>query len=314
MVYKFFKIIFLLGIVFVCVYISRGPLKNVWAEFLTTYYPCRTEITYSIGQFDTSFGISKEDFLKNLLTAEGVWEGPANKQLFKYVEKGGTVTVNLIYDYRQGMTEKLRAIGLNIDNTQESYNSIKIKYNAIRVDYVNKKKSFEQIFAQYEKDRMALEKKVADLNARGGAKGEEYNKIIAEGDALNARNIGITKLQDALNKQVDTINTLVVVLNKTAKILNISVTKFNEIGEENGQEFDQALYIEEASGNHIDVFQFNNNNKLVRVLAHELGHALGLEHNENPKAIMYRLNKVTNLSLTEDDLNALKLKCELHEK
>lgn len=309
MVYKFFKIIFLLGIIFGSVYFSRKPLQNVWSDFMATYYPCKTEITYSIGQFDTEFGISKKDFIKNMLMAENVWEEPANKQLFKYVEKGGAVTVNLIYDYRQGMTEKLRTLDLNIDNTQASYNSIKARYNAVRTEYANKKKSFDQIWNQYEKDRATLEKKVAGLNAQGGAKGEEYNKIIAESEALNVRSAEITKLQDSLNKQVDTINTLVVLLNKTAKTLNISVTKFNEIGEENGQEFDEALYIEEAGGNRIDVFQFNDNDKLIRVLAHELGHALGLEHNENPKAIMYRLNKNTNLTLVEDDLNALKLRC-----
>lgn len=309
MVYKFFKIIFLLGIIFGSVYFSRKPLQNVWSDFMATYYPCKTEITYSIGQFDTEFGISKKDFIKNMLMAENVWEEPVNKQLFKYVEKGGAVTVNLIYDYRQGMTEKLRTLDLNIDNTQASYNSIKARYNAVRTEYANKKKSFDQIWNQYEKDRATLEKKVAGLNAQGGAKGEEYNKIIAESEALNVRSAEITKLQDSLNKQVDTINTLVVLLNKTAKTLNISVTKFNEIGEENGQEFDEALYIEEAGGNRIDVFQFNDNDKLIRVLAHELGHALGLEHNENPKAIMYRLNKNTNLTLVEDDLNALKLRC-----
>jgi len=45
------------------------------------------------------------------------------------------------------------------------------------------------------------------------------------------------------------------------------------------------------------------------VLAHEMGHALGLEHVADAQAIMYKINQGKRLSLTEDDIAALNAQC-----
>ncbi|HCY17892.1 TPA: hypothetical protein DHT42_01705, partial [Candidatus Nomurabacteria bacterium] len=65
------------------------------------------------------------------------------------------------------------------------------------------------------------------------------------------------------------------------------------------------------TGREIDIYQFDNKGKLARVLTHEFGHALELEHLENSKAVMYRLNNGVNEKLTIDDILALKKRCNL---
>jgi predicted Zn-dependent protease len=49
----------------------------------------------------------------------------------------------------------------------------------------------------------------------------------------------------------------------------------------------------------------------VRVLAHEFGHALGLNHSKSAGAVMYPLIQSDSLELTVDDIAALKGHCKI---
>ncbi len=84
---------------------------------------------------------------------------------------------------------------------------------------------------------------------------------------------------------------MVVVINGIASNLNLDVVNYNNAGDVLGKEFNEGLYEKRNNRETITIFHFNNHDRLVRVLAHELGHALGLEHNNNPQALMYRLNQ-----------------------
>ncbi len=297
-----------LGTVVVVGFVYKDVLANVWVQSFNRYFPCRYPISYSIGTFDEKFGIKKEDFLKTIKDAESMWETSINKDLFVYKENG-SLKINLIFDERQQTTTELKKIENSVENTRDNYDALKIEYDKLVGVYDQNKKQYDVRLFAFEDRKDAYDAEVSRVNSRGGGNKETVAKLNAEKNILVAEMNALNSLQAKLNTDVKKINSLSETLNSLAKTLNLNVKKFNTIGSSLGEEFEEGVYISDIEGRRIDVYQFEDRTKLVRLMAHELGHALGLDHNDDAKAIMYRLNNGVNEKLTPTDLKDLKALC-----
>ncbi|HEU5114817.1 MAG TPA: matrixin family metalloprotease [Candidatus Paceibacterota bacterium] len=295
---RFIKTVFMLAVV-------AAAWGGVW--YFYNKGPCDSPITYRIGDFDPKFGVSKADFEADAAQAVSIWDDAFGRQFFKY-DPNGTMPINLVYDTRQATVDTNKTLAANVDKTVASADTVKSQFLALKTEYEQAKSEYDALSSQFEAALKSYNDETAYWNSRGGAPMNEYNKLQEERASLetlrteaNDKMLSVNDLARQVNAFVDTYNTLV-------NSANSDVSKINQSA---NREFEEGEYISDAGGQRINVYEFDGKTKLVRLLAHEFGHALGLDHNANPQSIMYYLNKGTSLTLTGDDVSALKTACRI---
>lgn len=270
---------------------------------------CQRPITYKIGSFDRRFNISQKEFLTALNEAEKVWEKPLEKELFAYDPENGELRVNLVYDYRQETTKTLSTIESTVKVDEATYKALRAEYLSLREEYQKVKSDYELRIKLFNEKNDIYEKNVESWNRSTRNSKERFEELEKTRLGLEAEAEELKKREEILNGMVREINALVARLNYLAKSLNLKTETYNEIGAARGESFTGGVYSSKEGEEEINIYEFSGRNKLVRVLAHELGHALGLEHVEDKESIMYYLNKDDKDILSGSDLTALKTLC-----
>ncbi len=276
--------------------------------------PCSEPITYSLGTIDNRFGASEPDLLAAIDKASSIWGGAIDRKLFQYSTTSPDMLINFVYDYRQQATSDRGKLDSVINSDKAGYDTLKAKYNNLYQNYTLEKTKVQADLDAYNVSKQNYQSQVDYWNAHGGAPAEQYQKLQNDLAALNLQGKTLNAEQATSNKLVDTLNATVNVLNRLSHELNLNVNDYNTIGSSAGEEFSEAEYVEDVNGRRIDVYEFDSQTQLVRVLEHELGHALGLAHVEDPNAIMYRLNQGQNENLAAADISELKQICQIDAK
>jgi hypothetical protein len=271
-------------------YTHPGQVKYLKRAVISKVAPCASPLTYSIVGIDPRFGVATTTVIADLKEAEGIWEKPSTKDLFQYVPEGGEVSVYLVYDERQAATDKLSTLGYKIDENKANYESLRAEYDALAARIKRAQTSYQTQLAAYQRDLKAYNAEVQHWNEVGGAPRSEFARLNAEKVALQSRASSINEAQDRINSDIDTLNALATALNQLIVHLNLEVDQYNQTGAAAG-EFEEGLYELQGGVQTITIYEFSNHNQLIRVLAHEMGHALGLEHVEDDAAIMYKINR-----------------------
>jgi hypothetical protein len=235
--------------------------------------PCTHPIPYAIGVVDARFDLANSTLLVDAKAAAAIWNKAAGKSVLVYDPKAA-LKISLIYDEREASAQ----LGSKIARQQVTADDARAALDASQ--------------AQYAAMQTAYNEAVSTINTRGGATRSEAAELSAQRASLNAL--------------ADSINSRVALFNSSIAAVNAEVALFNQTA---GHTFEEGEYVRDSEGERISIFEFVGNTQLERVLAHEFGHAIGLEHNNDPKAIMYAQNESGNLVPTADDLTALHSLC-----
>ncbi|HEY4501944.1 MAG TPA: matrixin family metalloprotease [Candidatus Paceibacterota bacterium] len=274
----------------------------------TRYVPCAEPIEYRLGTVDPRFKLSDEEVLRDIAKASDLWGTARGRPLFAYNPEGA-LTINLIYDTRQQATQKTAELSGVIDKTSRVASSVKAQYSSLQSSYNAADAEYERQVAQFNEAQGAYNERVEYWNAKGGAPPAEYAKLSAQKRSLTQQLSSIEAKRQELNRLADQINALIDKYNLLVDHINANVDDINNNGLV-GTEFEEGVYVSDASGERIDIYEFESKTAFLRVLAHELGHALGLDHTEGPDSIMNPVNRGKTFALTAQDREALEAECK----
>ena len=267
-------------------------------EIATPDFP----VAYSLGQFDERFGISKERFLQIAEEAKKVWEDAAGKPLFN-LHPEGAMKINLIFDWRQEQLLGAKKAKAMIDETGRSFDQLQSDYDERSGLLDNSRRSFDETAQTYKIRLEEYNARVARWNESKDHTDSEYRALQSAGKEIEGEQNELEKKRSELNAQGEELNRFGEKLTELAQKHNLDVESFNGRYVQS-RDFEKGLY----DGKAINIYEFDREDDLKLALVHEFGHAIGMGHVENPKAIMYRklaVQDLTAIRLTSDDLNLL---------
>ncbi len=273
-----FLLIIFIGVILA---FSSAPVRTQAQKYIT-YNPCDTPIEYKLGEVDSNFGLSNKQVLSDITEATNLWSKTEGKKLFVY-NPSAKLTVNFTYDQRSALNSSIQQLRSKL-NSQDA--------------------SLKQEIDQYYADVQAFKQKLNDLNATI----EKYN---SEGGAPPDVYEGLVKQQEQLRQEGQA-------LNNRAKQLNLETQNYNgnvHTLRQDVNSFNSALAQKPEEGlfdplsDTVTIYFVNTHDELIHTLAHEFGHALGIQHINNPNAIMYP-SSTESITVTADDKQELALSCQ----
>lgn len=260
-------------------------------------HPFDSRVHYRIGQIDPQFNLTETELIELAAQAANIWHQGTEKTLFVYDPKA-TLSIHLRFDERQ--------LTANLQRHQEQ------RLQQQRDAHQDNSESYRQQRIQLAQQRAQLDRREADLIQQF----DHYNRSITHWNTLgNLDDFNREQLRQKkqwLDRERQEVRQAVTMYNQQVNALNQMAGTLNQMNDHYNQAVDsyKARFVPRQfekghfDGREITIYEFSSPADLRLTIAHELGHALGLGHNDDPYALMYPVLKqqdLDNFRLTTAD-------------
>lgn len=254
--------------------------------------PCAVPLAWRVEAVDPRFGLAEAEARSAVEEAASLWESAVGRPLFRFDPAGG-FPIRFIYDHRQARAEQMRRL--------------EGQFGREAADLAARRKALEDLRERYAVEGTRLEERMRELERRIRSRNAAVRRWNESGGAppevvreLRAAEEGLQRERREIARKERQLELLRERLKGEAHDLGQRVEDHNRRVEALEREFppgpvEAGTYREaflEGRGSitslrrEIRVYRFSNRGELVRVLAHELGHALGLGHGGTPGSLM----------------------------
>jgi predicted Zn-dependent protease len=268
---------------------------------------CHTPILYRIGHIDAQFGLSDSEVRAALEQAEHLWNNALGRNLFAY-SASAKLIINFVFDERQHATRVKERLLSRLQQTEASHADLAQSYDTWRGLYQDKRKAYEAARMAYEARVQAYNTQIQQWNARGGTPVQVQQTLAVERTQIEASQGQLAADQRELQ---DIIATLKGLEDRDKTLVETHTRQVQSYNTSYGEH--RRFHKGEYDGKEITIYQYQDLDDLILILAHELGHALGLAHVDDPKAVMHEIlgdQDLDTLTLTSADVRALRTVCD----
>ncbi len=273
--------------------------------------PCHEPLTYRIGEIDPRFGVSENEILEAMNAAATLWSDASGREIALHSYEG-QVIVNFEYDERQETVDGEMRFRERIESEQTRLNQLQAEYERKRDQFEARSDRYVELASETTQMISSFNSWVEERNRSGGITPEES-------DEYENRKASVERMQQRVLNERNELDRIAVQLNRDADRLNNIIEQNNRLVDQYNSEFTgvtrftKATFQNRPDGGVITVNMFLHRNELTLILAHELGHALGLDHVSNPRSVMYSLMGAQELfpvvQLSQEDRDAIRDLC-----
>lgn len=273
-------------------------------------------LKWRVAPVDARFGVSREDVVRAVEQGVAIWETAAGRKLFERDDTAG-FPIKLVFDERQ--KELLDVLRSNrAVQTEEDMMSAQRGMTAGAVArFESAAQQLRSRVQSYEMRLNTYNQRINQINASGGIPPGQEFAIEQERQALDSELAAIQQAEQEVERLRIEANQLADEFNRQVKLHNEQVTnrqrtaspaKLVRLGECRIVET-KHRGTTKTNVEVISIFAFQGLDHLTFILAHELGHALGLDHVEGDGALMSAVEDgrrtPNKLAATDRDLAAL---------
>ncbi|UIJ75761.1 matrixin family metalloprotease [Acinetobacter sp. SH20PTE14] len=264
-------------------------------------HPLDTRLRYRVADVDPRFGLSQQQVIQLSQEAAEIWHKGTLKPLFIY-DPNAQLAIHLIYDDRQEQYNAYKQV-------QKTLAADKARNDLYAENLANSRKGLEMNEQQLRSKQAMIRAEIAQLSQERmnwsrieHAQGPNMQRVERELEQVKAQAMQLDQEIDRFNQQYDQFNQQVLSYNQQIDQYNAGVIQASQRFP--AREFHKGVFM----GDQIQIYQFDAEDDLRLTLAHELGHALGLSHHNDPAALMYPIlgaQQLENFKLMPADQSLL---------
>ena len=244
-------------------------------------HPFDTRLRYRIAEVDPRFKLSPEQVQSISQQAAQIWKEGTGQDYFVY-DPNAQLEIHLIYDQRQSDSEQSREHLSQLESNQQTW--------------VDKKKRLDQVEQDLLWSKQLLDQKKQQLDQQIQQYNQEQQFAQQNPDQFRQRKETLQQNVQILQQEISQYNQRIAQLNGQIGELNALDQQLDASVQQYKQRFQPHMFHKGLfNGKQILIYEFESEADLRLTLAHELGHALGLAHNDDPKALMYPIMKDQDL-------------------